>query len=80
MSRMKRGLLIALCLLSCLLLTGCYSDNDPWPSADQLGGSQAAAQPDANAVPATDVPATQPPATPEPLPEDAVDASPNFNG
>lgn len=111
MSSIRKAILIALCLLCCALLTGCYSDNDPFPTADQLSGGSAAvtlapatdvpaiepyATPDAvssdtlpdagtaapvvTLVPATDVPATQPPATLEPLPEDAVDVSPNFNG
>lgn len=81
---MKKMLLILLLTTCCLVLTACYTDSDPWPEAN-LNGAQPTALPTATAVPATavpatTVPATQPPATVEPLPEDAVDVSPNFNG
>ena len=81
----RKWLFLALCLLACLLLTGCYKENDPWPQAD-LGGIQFTAAPTATAVSATEPPATaapatvQPAATQEPLPDDAVDVSPNLNG
>ena len=73
---MKKALLAVLLVLCCMLFTACYTDSDPWPAADALPS----APPTATVVPATQVPPTQPPATAEPLPEDAVDTSPNFNG
>jgi len=81
---MKKTLLILLLALCCLLLTGCYTDNDPWPEAN-LNGAQPTTPPVVTVVPATAVPETLPPVTPlpatqEPLPEDAVDVSPNLNG
>ena len=85
MSRIMKTLLLTLLMLSCLLLTGCYTDNDPWVPADGLESPQVTDAPVVTMVPATDVPATAIPLTPqsateEPLPEDAVDVSPNFNG
>lgn len=75
---MRKLLLVLLLALCSILLTGCYTEIDPWPQADSLVQPQVTAQP--TTVPATAVPVTQPTATPEPVPEDAVDVSPNFNG
>ena len=77
---MKKVLLVLLLILCCISLTACYTEKDPFPSADELGKPQPTMPPVVTIVPATEVPAAQPPATPEPLPEDAVDVSPNFNG
>ena len=85
---MKRTLLLLLMAICCLLFTACYTDNDPWPDANL--SSTPTPAPVVTAVPATEVPPTtvpvtlqptaQPVFTEEPLPEDAVDVSPNFNG
>ena len=81
---MKRILLLLLLAACCLLLTACYTDHDPW--RETIFTSTAAPAPAVTVVPATDVPPTAVPATPqpvftqEPLPEAAVDVSPNFNG
>ncbi len=77
---MKKAFLLLLLAMCCLILTACYTDHDPFPAANELGESQATMPPTVTVVPATEAPATQPPATAEPLPEDAVDISPNFNG
>ena len=62
MSRFKKGWLIMLCLLCVFLLTGCYSDNDPWPSAEQLAenGSMAATEEPATTAAPTATPTPQP--------------------
>ena len=81
---MKKTMLVLLLMAGCLLLTGCYTDHDPWPEANL--SSTPTPVPLVTVVPATDVPPSavpltpQPAVTPEPLPEDAVDVSPNFNG
>ena len=77
---MKKALLTLLLLICCLVLTACYTDSDPFPSTNELTEVQATTPPTVTVVPATEVPPTQPPATVEPMPEDAVDVSPNFNG
>lgn len=79
---MKRPLLLLMLTVCCLLLTACYTDHDPWREAvfSSTAAPVVTAVP-ATAVPPTAVPATsQPTAAPTPLPEDAVDVSPNFNG
>lgn len=73
---MKRTVLLLLLAVCCLLLTACYTENDPWPDAN-LNNTPTPA-PAVTIVPATDAP--QPALTPEPLPEDAVDISPSLNG
>ncbi len=81
---MKRTLLLLLLAACILLLTACYTEVDPWPDSNLSSAPTAA--PTVTVVPATDVPPTaipltpQPAGTEEPLPEDAVDISPNFNG
>lgn len=90
---MKRTLLLLLLAACSLLLSACYTEIDPWPEADL--SSTPTTAPVVTAVPATSVPATQTPSTAvpvpsqptsqpvhiqEPLPEDAVDISPNLNG
>ena len=81
---MKRTLLLLLMAACCLLLTACYTEVDPWPDANLSSTPTPAST--VTVVPATDVPPTavlftpQPVVTAGPLPEDAVDVSPNFNG
>ena len=79
---MKKALLLLLLILCCILCTACYTDADPFPTSQELGNLQET-NTTAPAVPETP-PATQAPTAPtvtmEPLPEDAVDVSPNFNG
>ena len=85
---MKRTLLLLLLAACSLLLSACYTEIDPWPEADL--SSTPTTAPVVTAVPATQTPSTavpvpsQPTSQPvhiqEPLPEDAVDISPNFNG
>ena len=81
---MKNMLLAFLLAACCLLMTACYTDNDPW--REIVLNSTPTPVPAVTVVPATEVPPTavprtpQPAFTPEPLPEDAVDVSPNFNG
>ena len=72
----RKWLLALLCVLCALLLTGCYTDRDPWPTAEELSATAIPATPTPTAVP-TETPL---PATPQPLNEDATDVSPNFNG
>lgn len=31
----RKGFLLLCCLLLCLLLTGCYTDVDPWPKSGE---------------------------------------------
>ena len=46
---MKKWLLLVLCLLAALLMTACYTDNDPWPTDGDF--SNAAALPALTPVP-----------------------------
>ena len=90
---MKRSFLLLLLAVCCLLLSACYTEVDPWPEGDLTSTPTPA--PTVTVAPATDVPLTsvpftsvpvtphpsqQPVYTSEPLPEDAVDVSPNLNG
>ncbi|MBR5547288.1 MAG: hypothetical protein IKU70_09965 [Clostridia bacterium] len=81
---MKRTLLLLLLAACSLLLSACYTEIDPWPEADL--SSTPTNAPTATVAPATEAPLTavphppQPTGTKEPLPEDAVDVSPNLNG
>ena len=83
---MKRILLLVLMAVCCLLFTACYTEIDPWPEVNLSSTSTPTPVSTVTAVPATAVPPTAVPFTPppavtaEPLPEDAVDVSPNFNG
>lgn len=79
MSLIKKTLLVVLCVLCALLLTGCYADIDPWP-APPINQEPATAAPFVTAVPETQTPSTPVPATQTPLQDDTVDASPNLNG
>ena len=79
MSLIKKTLLVVLCVLCDLLLTGCYADIDPWP-APPINQEPATAAPFVTAVPETQTPSTPVPSTPTPLQDDTVDASPNLNG
>lgn len=83
----RKWLLLILCLLCSALLTGCYTDNDPWPTANDLSPTLTPSPVPTEATQATPTPAptelpsdTMPPATQEPQPDDAVDTAPNFNG
>ncbi|MDD5897197.1 MAG: hypothetical protein PUD63_05435 [Clostridia bacterium] len=79
MSLIKKTLLVVLCVLCALLLTGCYADIDPWP-VSPITQEPATAAPFVTAVPETQTPSTPVPATQTPLQDDTVDASPNLNG
>ena len=79
MSLIKKTLLVVLCVLCALLLTGCYADIDPWP-VSPITQEPATAAPFVTAVPETQTPSTPVPATPTPLQDDTVDTSPNLNG
>lgn len=77
--RLKRFLLLMICLLSCLLLNACYQDNDPWPA------SSAPTEAFVTAVPETAAPVNDATAVPlftetVPVLTPAPDSEPGLNG
>lgn len=71
--------LLALCLLLCLALTGCYTEKDPWPANDLP------ADPPVTAVPQDAQPAQEPAQafqTPTPAPAQPSEPAgePGLNG
>ena len=82
---MKKALLILMLLLCCLAMTACYTDADPWVKEYAPLQPLTTVPPEllpkpSEEVPSPDAPVTLPPVTAEPIPENSVDASPNFNG
>lgn len=72
--RLKRFLLLMICLLSCLLLTACYQDNDPWPA------SNAPTEAVVTAAPANDATAVPLPTETVPVLTPVPDSEPGLNG
>lgn len=68
--------LLALCLLLCLSLTGCYTEKDPWPASDLP------VTPTVTAVPYDVQEPTESFQTPTPAPDQTSepDAEPGLNG
>lgn len=75
----RKRLLMLLCLLLCLLLTGCYTEKDPWPAS---GVSAAPKQETPTVVPIAPVESAAPEQdeAPAAVPEATPTATPGLNG
>lgn len=77
--RLKRFLLLMICLLSCLLLTACYQDNDPWPASNAPTEAVVTVAPE-TAAPANDATAVPLPTETAPVLTPVPDSEPGLNG